>query len=102
MAAVGVGSCPGTAARTPRAGSCPSHILSVPWLCKRRKLLDSSHNESQLPGLDRHKRTGVHGCPAGKQQLKSSPEMPTYQCSQGEWGGGSRKCPLRIHDLQLQ
>ena len=38
MAAVGVDSCPGTAAKTPRAGSCPSHILSVPWFCKRRKL----------------------------------------------------------------
>lgn len=29
---------PGNGCQDARAGSCPSHILSVPWLCKCRKL----------------------------------------------------------------
>lgn len=80
MAEVGVDSCLATAAKTLGAGSCPSHILSVPWLCKCRKSPAWAQQIPQkelAPCLHCHEQAGAHSCPAGKQHPKSGQEMLT-------------------------
>lgn len=107
MAGLGVDSCLGTAAKTPGPEAAPPTSSQCPGFANAGNCqlgLGRCCKKSQLPS----RWTAVSGLGSMAVLLRSSIGNPTPRCpltsahQRGVRGGGSRNCPLRVHDLQVQ